>query len=334
MHFRKNLRNFLESAGVGAGDKGSRTRSNSIFYTYLDLPENIYEEIDIRGNNDSLTIEKRPAQALRTLWAETDAVIASGILGTMSSSDRALQESKFEILTSEVSYLKSLNVLITLFVESLELAAALQPEERSALFSNILEVRRASEIFLFDLAGHWEEDYMLNDIYTVVHRHTLASFRVYIEYCSNQVHFHRTLQKLLVENKDFTDILIRFETSPECHGYSLQSFLTLPMQRVTRLPLLLQAIQRRLDIGTEEFSSCRVALSSLNQLVHECNEGVRKEEQNSQIQALSNILNEDHQSQQQAENEDNPGTPSKHKTLKRKLVSSKSWQKFFTLQSS
>lgn len=61
------------------------------------------------------------------------------VVGTMSSSDRALQESKFEILTSEVSYLKSLNILITLFVESLELAAALQPEERAALFSNILE---------------------------------------------------------------------------------------------------------------------------------------------------------------------------------------------------
>lgn len=69
-----------------------------------------------------------------------------------------------------------------------------------------------------------------------------------------------------IENKEFTDILIKLETAPECHGYSLQSFLTLPMQRVTRLPLLLQAIQRRLDIGTEEFSSCRAALSSLNQV--------------------------------------------------------------------
>lgn len=324
----------MESAGVGIGDKGSRSRSNSIFYTYLDLPENVYEEIDIRGNNDADTVEKRPVQSLRTLWAETDEVIASGILGSMSSSDRALQESKFEILTSEVSYLKSLNVLITLFVESLELAAALSPEDRSALFSNVLEVRRASEIFLFDLAGHWEEDFMLNDIYSVVHRHTLASFRVYIEYCSNQVHFHRTLQKLLVENKEFSDILVKLETSPECHGYSLQSFLTLPMQRVTRLPLLLQAIQRRLNIGTEEFSSCRVALSSLNQLVHECNEGVRKEEQNTHIQALSNILNEDSQSQKQAESEENSATPSKHKTPKRKFGSSKSWQKFFTLQSS
>lgn len=77
------------------------------------------------------------------------------LLGTMSSSDRALQESKFEILTSEVSYLKSLNVLITLFVESLELAAVLKPEERSALFSNILEGKLNCYVFTI----HYEMSY-------------------------------------------------------------------------------------------------------------------------------------------------------------------------------
>ena len=69
----------------------------------------------------------------------------------MSSSDRALQESKFEILTSEVSYLKSLNVLITLFVESLELAAVLRPEERSVLFSNILEGKQNSCTLFYEI---------------------------------------------------------------------------------------------------------------------------------------------------------------------------------------
>lgn len=68
-------------AGVGIGDKRSRSRSSSVFYTYLDLPENVYEEIDIRGNNDANAIDKRPVQGLRTLWAETDEVIARGILG-------------------------------------------------------------------------------------------------------------------------------------------------------------------------------------------------------------------------------------------------------------
>lgn len=75
-------------AGVGTGDKASRSRSNSIFYTYLDLPENVYEEIDIRRNNDTDTIEKRPVQGLRTLWAETDEAIASGILGKNSAQER------------------------------------------------------------------------------------------------------------------------------------------------------------------------------------------------------------------------------------------------------
>uniref|UniRef100_A0A1B6D5B1 DH domain-containing protein n=1 Tax=Clastoptera arizonana TaxID=38151 RepID=A0A1B6D5B1_9HEMI len=274
---------------MGAEEKGPKIQTNSVFYEYLDVPENIYEEID--GKEDKQENGKH-GLGVRTLWCETNEVKSSGILDKLSSFQQALQESKFEVLTSEASYLKSINVLITLFVESLELTNLLSQEERQALFSNILEVRKASEIFLCELAGHFEEDYMLNNVCSVMNRHALTSFRVYVEYCSNQIRFHRTLQQLLSFNKDFVKIVLRIECSPECHGYSLQSFLSLPMQRVTRLPLLIQAIQRRLTVGTTEYTSCIVTLSALNQLVHDCNEGVRNNEQNEQILALNNILNQ------------------------------------------
>lgn len=58
-------------------------------------------------------------------------------------------------------------------------------------------VRKASEIFLFDLAGQWEEDLMLPDVCSVINKHTQGTFRVYVEYCSNQVRFQRTLQRLM-----------------------------------------------------------------------------------------------------------------------------------------
>lgn len=56
------------------------------------------------------------------------------------------------------------------------------------------------------------------------------------------------------------------ESLAACQGTSLQSFLMLPVQRVTRLPLLIQAIQRRVPVGTPEFTSCRTALTAVNQV--------------------------------------------------------------------
>merc|ERR1719228_639956 len=54
----------------------------------------------------------------RSLWAELPEVIESGLLKTISSEDKKLQEAMFEVISSEASYLKSLNILISHFVQS------------------------------------------------------------------------------------------------------------------------------------------------------------------------------------------------------------------------
>jgi len=78
-----------------------------------------------------------PRMGQRTLWCEIPEVQSSGILSILSDTQKQLQEAIFEILTSEVSYLKSLDVLITLFYENEELIQVLTDEDRAALFGNI-----------------------------------------------------------------------------------------------------------------------------------------------------------------------------------------------------
>ena len=46
----------------------------------------------------------------------------------------------------------------------------------------------------------------------------------------------------------------------------MQSFLMLPMQRITRLPLLIDAIFSRLDSNSSEFEVCREALEIINKV--------------------------------------------------------------------
>lgn len=78
-----------------------------------------------------------PRMGQRTLWCEIPEVQSSGILGILSDKQKQLQESIFEILTSEVSYLKSLDVLISLFYENQDLIRILSETDRAALFGNI-----------------------------------------------------------------------------------------------------------------------------------------------------------------------------------------------------
>src|SRR5258705_11401964 len=78
-----------------------------------------------------------PRVGQRTLWCELPGVVSSGILSILSDKQKQLQEAIFEILTSEVSYLKSLDVLITLFYENDQLIQVLTENDRAALFGNI-----------------------------------------------------------------------------------------------------------------------------------------------------------------------------------------------------
>lgn len=54
-------------------------------------------------------------------------------------------QSMFEVLTSEVSYLRSLRVLTDHFMESRDLNENLINRDKKTLFSNILRIREVSE---------------------------------------------------------------------------------------------------------------------------------------------------------------------------------------------
>ncbi|KAG7306945.1 hypothetical protein JYU34_007069 [Plutella xylostella] len=63
----------------------------------------------------------------------------------------------------------------------------------------------------------------------------------------------------------------------------------LPMQRVTRLPLLLDAVLRHLPDGRER-RDCAQALRTLHQIVSQCNEGARNTERAEEMWRLSRAI--------------------------------------------
>jgi neuronal guanine nucleotide exchange factor len=121
---------------------------------------------------------------------------------TISPQQRKLQEAKFELITSEASYLRSLNVLTTHFIQSREFAgdsnseALLSRLERHTLFSDIVPVRECSEALLADLEQRWQENVFIREICDILLEHASKHFEVYIKYCTNQLYQERMLRDL------------------------------------------------------------------------------------------------------------------------------------------
>ncbi|MGH0172510.1 UNVERIFIED_CONTAM: hypothetical protein FKN15_063478 [Acipenser sinensis] len=187
---------------------------------------------------------------------------------------------------SEHSYQHSLDILVRLFKKSKELRKTMNITEHHHLFSNISDILEVSKRFFADLEKRHAEDPLIRDISDIVENHASTHFKPYIIYCSNEVYQQRTLQKLLASNTAFKEALKHIEMTTDCGGLPMISFLILPMQRATRLPLLMDTICQKTSTHLEEYHSAVKALKSISKLVKQCNDGARRMERTEQMYTI------------------------------------------------
>ncbi|XP_036789258.1 rho guanine nucleotide exchange factor 15 isoform X2 [Oncorhynchus mykiss] len=178
-----------------------------------------------------------------TLWQELPVVRDSGILERLSPEELQRQESMFEVLTSEASYLHSLNVLTDHFLMCRDLDDTLVIHDKKTLFSNILHVYEVSQRFLKDLLSRIDENILITDVCDIIHQYALYDFSVYIDYIRNQGYQERAYSSLMQTNNPFALVMRRLEESPLCRRLPFSSFLLLPFQRITRIKILVQIIK-------------------------------------------------------------------------------------------
>jgi len=243
------------------------------------------------------------AGSVRLLWAHLPSVRNSGFLESVSPEERKRQEAMFEVITSEASYLKSLDILVTHFMMNRNFfpnpnLPSDDPNEEQLidrhqyhfLFTGISAVKAVSERFLKDLRRRQQQSVLIKSISDILQDYAENYFQCYIKYVSNQVFQDRTLQALLHSSTRFQEVLYKLERDPVCQGLPMQSFLNLPMQRVTRLPLLVDAIVSRCETNSEEKASAELALKAISKLVHGANEGARKMERTEEMYFIQKML--------------------------------------------
>ncbi|KAJ8257709.1 hypothetical protein GJAV_G00188850 [Gymnothorax javanicus] len=210
-----------------------------------------------------------------SLWQDIPDVRTSGQLHSFSDEERKLQEAKFELVTSEASYVRSLAVVLEHFMLSQELNECLGTQERQWLFSKLPDVKDVSERFLQDLEHRLEEDILRFDVCDIVLVHCPALGKVYLPYVTNQAYQEQTYQRLLQDNPRFRGILARLEEDPICQRLPFASFLILPFQRITRLKMLVENILKRTTPGSREEDTATKAFNELKKLIKECNSSVQ-----------------------------------------------------------
>ncbi|XP_042160943.1 trichohyalin isoform X1 [Oncorhynchus tshawytscha] len=209
-----------------------------------------------------------------SLWQEIPEVRNSAEFGELTNDQRRLQEVQFEVVTSEASYCRSLDIVVDHFVKSKQLGELLTTQDRSWLFSRLADVRAISHSFLSKLEERVESDMMHFTVCDIIARHCQRFKKVYVPYLTNQSYQDATYQRLMDENQGFRRVVEKLERSPVCQRLPLRSFLILPFQRITRIKLLVQNIVKRTAQGTEEEVQAIKAMKLLERLIQESNDSI------------------------------------------------------------
>ncbi|XP_068601906.1 ephexin-1 [Brachionichthys hirsutus] len=308
---RDNLRSMSNGEGCQAtGHSISIIKNTAFLYQeYRDTSKQ--QEIEQRRQRENLTpwgtagtvvagsgLQSPPvlqlqlrnsAQAL-SLWQNLEAVEASGLLNQLPQKEVIIQEAMFELVTSEASYYKSLEILETHFLRNPFLVNTLSQSDMHFLFSNIEEVMKASERFLMDLEHRIEESILISDVCDIVHYHSVEHFSVFVKYVINQGYQEKNYRRILEGNQAFRDAMAALENQPRVRGLSFTSFLILPFQRITRLKLLVQSILQKAEENSEREANAIKAHQKLEQIVKECNEGVRKMSRTEELISIEKTL--------------------------------------------
>ncbi|VDL88720.1 unnamed protein product [Schistocephalus solidus] len=207
----------------------------------------------------------------RCQWADMPEVAKRGLARDLTPDQRSLQEARFEIITTEASFNKSLTFLIETFYKAAlfdtsDPNALITPLDKSHLFSNIQDIHATSTQLLLDLDQHFQEDPIMKNICDIIFEYSETKLSYYITYVRNQSYQVKMLEKIRSQPK-LDEELQRLQRMPACNGLDLNSFLILPMQRIVRLRLLVTAVLKYTPKSSHAYRSGLLALASLEKAI-------------------------------------------------------------------
>ncbi|CAI2169930.1 13957_t:CDS:10 [Funneliformis geosporum] len=206
----------------------------------------------------------------------------------VSKEERKRQESIYELISTEQSYIRDLQMIVEIFYGPLQ--TILSSEELNTIFSNIEDILLCNTEILSDLEQRQKEDeFFVDSVGDILLKH-YECLKCYKTYCGNQLNASKFLQKKRNEDKRFEEFLKKAQQNPQCGSLDLSSFLLKPMQRITRYPLLIRQILHYTDKNNLDHEDMMQALHKAEAILEDTNEAAREQENQLKLTEISKLV--------------------------------------------
>lgn len=181
-----------------------------------------------------------------------------------------------EILSTEQSYLTSLQTFIKGFVERIKKAKMLTDQEFYSVFCNLEEITSLHVQFEADLnqrISNWSETSVLSDIF--MKTDFFLRYQPYLQnYSASVLGIHFLTKKypaFKAALKAFEDELLKTSM------HNVESYFIMPVQRIPRYILLLKDLRKYCETNPEEAKKLDVAIDHVGNMLKMMNEKIDRD---------------------------------------------------------
>ncbi|KAI0294656.1 hypothetical protein B0F90DRAFT_1755296 [Multifurca ochricompacta] len=236
------------------------------------------------GTGSSVTPAREESPAFGSSWAS---LVDKSALEGLPDRERRRQEAIFELIATEGAYVRDLQLIVEIFYSSM--LRFLEPKTISVIFSNVEDILLTNTTFLSSLEERQRSCRLyIDSIGDILEKH-LEHMTTYREYCVNQANGIRVLQSLRAKNADLAAHVQRLREDPAVRNLDLSSYLLVPMQRITRYPLLIKQILNYTE-PDQDRELIEGALQAAERILGNINEAIREQESRVRLKELSQDL--------------------------------------------
>eukprot|EP01094_Clydonella_sp_ATCC50884_P024966 TRINITY_DN6404_c0_g1_i1.p1 TRINITY_DN6404_c0_g1~~TRINITY_DN6404_c0_g1_i1.p1 ORF type:complete len:379 (+),score=115.60 TRINITY_DN6404_c0_g1_i1:181-1317(+) len=219
--------------------------------------------------------------------------------GELHESNQQLYISR-EVLASESSYVSSLNVCISKYLEPLRALSqsngrVISGHEVRTIFVNFEEIAAIHRRFLSDLESATEELERSDASrprprFGPLFLSYAESFRPYTNYVNNYNDAASMLLSCQAKSPELSNLLFEIKGDPDVKGLDLGAYLIMPVQRIPRYIMLLSELLKSMDKRHPDYEPSTKALSIIKEIADFINEEKRIAEQMNKLLEIDHRL--------------------------------------------
>ncbi|KAK0185975.1 hypothetical protein F5146DRAFT_163320 [Armillaria mellea] len=236
-------------------------------------------------NSPETEFSRSASPAFGSSWAS---LVDKSALEGIPPKERRRQEAIFELIATETAYVHDLQLVVEHFYSNI--LSLLDMKAVTVVFANVEDILITNTTFMSVLEERQKDCRLYIDKIGDVLQSHMTNMDVYMEYCVNQSNAIKVLQSLRDSRPDLAARLQHLRDDPAARNLDLSSYLLIPMQRITRYPLLVKQILHYTEPGGAEHIAIVDSLRAAERILAHINETIREQEGRETLREISQHL--------------------------------------------